>query len=204
MEMRIGHRESGYGSGLLRGYRIRLRPIEPDEATGHHPWDLGGEPSRRGDTPWLLNGRERERAPHWPDGAARTGHDGDAAQFLIETIAGQHAGVIGTHDCDRRNGTFSYGIAIRAECQRQSFGAEAILLVCRYYFEELRYQKVSTGVYSYNEPSLRLHERLGFECEGCLRRMIFSGGCFYDRVLFGLTAEEFAARHATSLPRAGR
>lgn len=185
---------------LLQGYRVRLRPFEPDEAASHYPWDQGGELAQRSDVPWLP--AAPARLPRWTGAPPRVAREGDAVQFLVETVEGEPAGMIGTHDCDRRNGTFSYGVAIRETHLRQGFGAEAILLVCRYYFEELRYQKVSTGVYSYNEPSLRLHERLGFECEGCLRRMVHTGGHFYDRVLFGLTAEEFAQRHAASLPRA--
>lgn len=202
MEMRTEHWRAGNGGSALQGYRVRLRPIEPDDMTSHYLWDQSGEPARREDVPWFPGARER--GPRWTDAPARPRREGDAVQFMVETIEGEHAGIIGTHDCDRRNGTFSYGLAIREACRRQGFGAEAILLVCRYYFEELRYQKVSTGVYSFNEPSLRLHERLGFECEGCLRRAVYSGGRFYDRVLFGLTTEEFAARHAASLPKGGR
>jgi len=66
--------------------------------------------------------------------------------------------------------------------------------VLRYYFEELRYQKVTVSVYSFNEESIALHKRLGFKQEGCLRRMIYTRGQYFDRLLFGLTADEFAVR----------
>ncbi len=187
------------GSGLLQGHRVRLRPFESEDVTSRSPWEHSGEMARRWDAPWVPGGRERD--PRWGDAAARQSREGDVTQYLVETIEGEPSGVIGAHDCDRRNGTFSYGIAIREGCQRRGCGSEAILLLCRYYFEELRYQKVTTGVYTFNEPSLRLHERLDFACEGCLRRMVYMGGRYYDRVLFGLTAEEFAQRHAASLPR---
>jgi RimJ/RimL family protein N-acetyltransferase len=39
---------------------------------------------------------------------------------------------------------------------------------------------------------IRLHERLGFRREGCLRRMIYTDGQYFDDLIFGLTAEEFA------------
>ena len=45
--------------------------------------------------------------------------------------------------------------------------------------------------------SIRLHEKLGFQLEGRLRRMIYTNGQFFDELLFGLTAEEFAARYST-------
>jgi len=59
-----------------------------------------------------------------------------------------------THGCDPRHGTFGYGISIAAAHRRKGYAAEAIAIVLRYYFEELRYQKVSVQIYSFNEPSI--------------------------------------------------
>lgn len=46
-------------------------------------------------------------------------------------------------------------------------------------------------VYSFNEASIRLHEKLGFQREGCLRRTIFTQGQYFDVIVFGLTVEEY-------------
>ena len=103
--------------------------------------------------------------------------------------------MIATHNCDPRNGTFAYGVAIREAHQRQGYASEAIELVLRYYFQELRYQKATVHIYSFNNPSIVLHERLGFQREGCMRRMIFTEGQFFDILLYGITREEFTQRH---------
>lgn len=51
---------------------------------------------------------------------------------------------------------------------RRGYASDAICIVLRYYFEELRYQKCTVSVYDFNESSLRLHEWLGFQVEaGC-------------------------------------
>ncbi len=39
----------------------------------------------------------------------------------------------------------------------------------------------------------RLHEHLGFQCEGRLRRMEFTQGHYADHLLYGLTVEEWRA-----------
>jgi RimJ/RimL family protein N-acetyltransferase len=78
--------------------------------------------------------------------------------------------------------------------RRRGYAAEAITIVLRYYFEELRYQKAFVGVYSFNEASLGLFARLGFVQEGRQRRMVFTRGRYFDMVWLGMTAEEFAAR----------
>jgi RimJ/RimL family protein N-acetyltransferase len=61
----------------------------------------------------------------------------------------------------------------------------------KYYFEELRYQKVTVPVHGDNDPSIMLHEKLGFRREGTHRRMIYSRGRYIDVLWFGMTNEEF-------------
>jgi RimJ/RimL family protein N-acetyltransferase len=80
---------------------------------------------------------------------------------------------------------------IASEQRRKGYAREAILLVLKYYFEELRYQKVTISVHSNNEASLKLHEALGFKHEGIHRRTVFTEGRFYDNHWFGMTVEEF-------------
>ena len=101
-----------------------------------------------------------------------------------------------THHCDRRTGTFSYGVAVRQEHRGKGYAAEAVLLILRYFFEELRYQKVTVHIHSDNVSSVRLHERLGFQLEGRQRRMIFTQGEYLDDLIYGMTVEEFHAAHS--------
>lgn len=65
----------------------------------------------------------------------------------------------------------------------------------RYYFQELRYQKVTIHIYSFNDASAKLHETLGFQLEGRLRRTIFTKGQYFDELLYGMTREEFIDRY---------
>ncbi len=43
------------------------------------------------------------------------------------------------------------------------------------------------------EPDDCFHEKLGFQRDGRLRRMIFTDGQFHDEILLGLTDTEFLA-----------
>ncbi|HMA35504.1 MAG TPA: GNAT family protein, partial [Chloroflexia bacterium] len=67
-------------------------------------------------------------------------------------------------------------------------------------FDELRYQKLTVHVYSFNTPSLRLFEQLGFQLEGRLRRTIYTAGQYFDECIYGLTAAELAAHDAAGAP----
>lgn len=111
--------------------------------------------------------------------------------WVVEDMQGQRVGYINTFDCDQRAGTFKYALMIKRPYWSKGYAREAISIVLRYYFRELRYQKVSIMIYSFNERSIRLHEKLGFKLEGRLRRMVYTNGTFYDELFFGMIIEEF-------------
>ncbi|MEO0900382.1 MAG: GNAT family protein, partial [Bacteroidota bacterium] len=60
-----------------------------------------------------------------------------------------------------------------------------------YYFNQLRYHKAIVGVYGFNEASIHLHKKLGFQEEGRLREMVYAGNKFHDLLKFGLLKREF-------------
>jgi RimJ/RimL family protein N-acetyltransferase len=144
------------------------------------------------DVIWFPSSRDEARAR--AEREAKRGAENDVFCFQIERLDKELIGNINTHTVNRRCGTFMYGVAIRPTHQRQGYASEAIALVLRYYFHERRYQKVNAEVYSFNEPSIRMHDRLGFVLEGRLRRMQYSSGQFHDALIYGMTREEFDSR----------
>ena len=180
------------GGYFWEGSRVRLRAVEPDDWQTFFDWNRDSDGARSSyHVPFP---RSAEAARRWAAETALRQPEGDVFRWVVENLAGEMVGSINTHSCDPRNGTFGYGITIRREYQRRGYASEAITLVLRYYFQELRYQKASVRVYSFNEPSIRLHERLGFQLEGRLRREIYTEGRYFDVLAFGMTAGEFAAR----------
>lgn len=119
----------------------------------------------------------------------------DAFYWIIKNHDGEKVGEISTFDCDRRVGVFKYAILIRRPYWRCGYATEAIRLVQRFYFRELGYQKLTALVYSFNERSLRMHEKLGFVFEGRLRRTVYTNGRHYDTIYFGMTKVEFDLLH---------
>jgi RimJ/RimL family protein N-acetyltransferase len=174
----------------FEGKLIRLRAIEPEDwAAG-----LDTELDRLVDVTHLPSSRAaaRQRAEQ----ASRYPED-DRAQLVIETLDGTSVGSLSVGNADRRNRVFGYGIGLGRDHWRKGYGTEAVLLLLRFYFGELGYQKVDVEVYDFNEPAIRFHEALGFQHEGRRRRTYFTRGSYHDLVLFGMTAEEFFARHGT-------
>jgi RimJ/RimL family protein N-acetyltransferase len=93
--------------------------------------------ARNLDRVWFPGSRQATK--RWAEQTAVRESVGDDFQFVIENLAGEHVGLVGTHDCTTQNGTFSLGIAIRREHQRRGYAADAVSTVVRYYFEELCY-----------------------------------------------------------------
>lgn len=179
------------GKSIWRGTRVRLRAIEPGDWTAYFAWNADDDQARS--LYHVPFPQSAESVQQWAQRESARAPEDDAFRFVIENERGEVVGNLATHDCDHRFGTFSYGISIRGEERRQGYAAEAILLVLRYYFQELRYQKVTVSVCSFNEASIRLHEKLGFQLEGRLRRKVFTNGEYFDELVYGMTAEEFAA-----------
>ncbi len=178
-------------SSIWEGSLVRLRAVEPSDAEAHFRWNQDSEMARRLD--YIRLPQSRKATERWAESASLRKHSGDDFHFEVETLGGELVGSVAAHHCDQRNGTFQIGVAIMAEHQRRGFAREAVTLLMNYYFRELRYQKAMVFVASFNEASLRLCERLRFQQEGSLRRMIYTDGRFFDEIVFGMTVEEFAA-----------
>lgn len=176
------------------GTKVRLRPVEPGDAPAHHAFNNSYDYD-------LIDKRyppsSLSRVEEWAGQRGQAGFDDQNFTFQMVSVAtGELVGGIATHNCDQRTGVLSYGLHVLAEHRGQGYASEAICLVLRFYFQELRYQKANIGVYDLNEPSKALHRRLGFTEEGRLRRTAFTRGQWWDFLWFGLTVEEFRDLHA--------
>ena len=182
-------------ASIWQGERVRLRAIEPSDWEAYFAWNQDDEQARGvSNIPFP---QSADAVRQWAQQEATRKPEGDAFRFVIENEAGEVVGDLTTHHCDARVGSFSYGITVRREHRRLGYAIEAIALALRYYFRELRYQKATVSIYSFNEASARLHESLGFQLEGRIRRTVFTEGQHFDELVYGLTAEEFAAGGGT-------
>jgi RimJ/RimL family protein N-acetyltransferase len=158
---------------IWRGHRVRLRPVEPDDWRRFAELGRDDLVSRAAYVVGFPASQESVRRR--TEQTATDEPSNDHFRWVVVPLAGddEPVGTINTHSCDRRVGSFSYGVAVAPEAHGRGYGSEAIRLVLRYYFDELGYQKAQAHVYEFNDASRRLHERLGFRPEGRLRRMAF-------------------------------
>lgn len=172
-----------------QGKHIRLRAIEPGDAETFFRWNQDSERNANLDFQWPPTSLAAMQT--WAAVEAQRKLENDTFRWVIEDLAGTPVGSIDTHHVSPHDGVFSYGLDIAVEHRRKGYASEAIHMVLSYYFEELRYQKVNVVVHSNNPESIKLHEALGFQREGVLRRSFFSQGQYFDVLCFGMTKEEF-------------
>jgi len=177
------------------GEKIRLRAITLADADNYFKYgsDYDDESDRSCDMIHFPRNYEqlKKSVERWSEREP----ENDEFTLIITDLEDRPVGNINTHHCDPKNGTFKYGLGISKEHRNKGYAAEAIKLILQYMFLELRYQKADAYVYSFNEPSIKLHEKLGFVKEGRLRKNIYTNGKYFDLELLGMTKEEFEEKY---------
>lgn len=173
---------------------LRIRGMTPEDAA-----DNARRREQNDDESDLLCDRiypplPREALAASPPDALELPKD-DHYRFILENKEGVAVGSMQTHQCDPRNGTFSYGISIAREHRGKGYGREALKRVLNFYFNELRYHKCNIAIYAFNEGSVAFHKRFGFREEGRRRDSLYAQGRFHDILLYGMTRSEFDAAH---------
>lgn len=184
-------------NNIWAGHLVRLRAVTGDDWENYFKEISDTESARYGDdikipiSPVSLRERIEKRSK-------ANDHN---ISLAIETI--KNVGLVGpinVHGADTRHRCFEYGIGIFRDQRKNGYAAEAVALLLRYYFRELGYNRAWATVYEFNEPSLALHRALGFVEEGCLRKSMFTNGCFYDEHIFSMLESEFSDLEKTLPP----
>jgi ribosomal-protein-alanine N-acetyltransferase len=71
---------------------------------------------------------------------------------------------------------------------------EALVMACRFAFEEIDLHRVQVSIVPRNTRSRRVVEKLEFRCEGLAERYLEIDGVWEDHLRFAITAEEWCLR----------
>jgi RimJ/RimL family protein N-acetyltransferase len=144
-------------ASVWQGQHVLLRAVEAEDWPIFHGWDSGVDATYGrcdGSLPFPASKETMmRRTAEW----ATAKPERDEFRWMIENVDGEVVGTINTHTCNPRSGTLRYGVAVRREHWRKGYASEAVRLVLRYYFDELRYQKANVEIHAFNQASLVLH-----------------------------------------------
>ena len=83
----------------------------------------------------------------------------------------------------------------------QGLAAEGLTAVFGFAFEQAGLHRVQVSIMPRNTSSMRVAAKLGLRAEGVAERYIQINGAWEDHVRFGLTVEEWRARHGEMAER---
>lgn len=174
----------------LSGNAVRLRPVEPGDIELIHSWSLDAETIRlAGDRPTSLAARQERFA------RARTGHGSDHYAFIIVRLDDERpVGRIDLFEIDHVNGSASFGITIATPERGKGHGRDAIEILLRFGFEELRLERIWLDTDSENTAAQGLYESIGFVHEVRQRHHYFQEGGFIDAIRMAMLRSEWQAR----------
>jgi len=185
----------------LDGRRIFLRPLDARDFPAwrevrrrNTEWLTRWEPRRIAGQPDVVENRDAfaarcsARAREWQLG---TGY----GFGIFARDDGALAGEINLSSVQRgpfQNAYVGYWIDERRA--GQGLTPEAVVLACRYAFEELGLHRLQIAIIPRNRSSRRVVDKLAIREEGVALRYLEINGLWEDHVRYGITAEEWEAR----------
>ena len=100
----------------------------------------------------------------------------------------------------------SYGLEVKDQVSRRfhiggfignkedrgkGYGTEALELVTKFAFEVLNANSVYSGIFSFNEASLKSAKKAGYKIAGKFREAYFYNGEYYDEILIEMTKKDY-------------
>ncbi len=120
-------------------------------------------------------------------------------------VDGEFAGEINLSSVQRGPFQSAYvGYWIDEAKAGNSYTPEAVVVVARFAFEELRLHRIQIAIIPRNRASRRVMEKLDIRDEGTAVRYLEINGTWEDHVRYAITAEEWAERSEELLHRLDR
>ncbi|MCL2605216.1 MAG: GNAT family N-acetyltransferase [Defluviitaleaceae bacterium] len=144
-----------------------------------------------------LFGWSAENADEWYEEIQRLLKENVNIRVGIFLNDGTVIGDVALQSIDERNRSCTIGIGIAKISERgKGYGTEAIRLMSEYGFNNIGFERIASDTLEINTPMRKVFEKLGFTLEGRARKAVYFRGKRYDRVYYGLLAEEWGKNRA--------
>jgi RimJ/RimL family protein N-acetyltransferase len=101
-------------------------------------------------------------------------------------------GDVALQNLDHKNRSCSIGMGIaKIENRNKGFGKQAVKLILDYGFKNLGMERITANTLEINISAKKSLEKSGFTLEGRERKAVYFGSKRYDRLIYGLLADEY-------------
>jgi RimJ/RimL family protein N-acetyltransferase len=178
---------------MLEGKLINLRAPEMDDLERNHRWINDREVTRflAARYPMSLLAEET-----WMRETATRRMSYEHVFFAIETKEGRHIGNTNFFNPSPENRSAEIGIMIGdKEYWSKSYGADALVTLLRFGFDEMNLHRACLNVYAPNERAIACYRKVGFVDEARMRKALYTEGAYHDILWMSVLEDEFYARH---------
>lgn len=110
---------------------------------------------------------------------------------IVPHEIGHVVGMVGLQDIRPKHKRAEIGYWLGKKYRGRGYVTEAVKLVLKFAFQELKLNRVQTHTTVKNEASRKVMERCGFRYEGTLRKYEMLKGKLVDIVMFSMLKSEF-------------
>ncbi|MFI9385817.1 GNAT family N-acetyltransferase [Kutzneria sp. NPDC052558] len=169
---------------MLTGKLVRLRALEPSDAEALYRWNADPVVGR-----WMVNDYPESLAQLTKRlGEDRAPNSYNKLVLAVETLVDPvPIGVIALTDADPENGRAELDVYIGEASHRNGgYGTDAIRVLCRYGFDQMRLHGICLWVVPENEAARHVYKKLGFVEEGRERERFRRDGRWHDLIVMSL------------------
>ena len=167
--------------------RLYLSPINVDDYQTYTKW-INDETLARGISNFKFNITELGEK-EWIENVCKKG---EHHYSIIRKEGDALLGTYGLELKDEVSRRYHFGGFIGEVKERgKGYGTEALKLLTKYAFEILNAETLFSGIYSFNEASLKSAEKAGYRVAGRFRNAYFYGGKYYDEICVEITREDY-------------
>lgn len=142
---------------LLKGKKVLIRPLKREDIDKRLKWKPYPDPLYSHYN--LGNLIEYEKEVWY----LKRKSDLSSVWFSIDNTFGELIGFISLYAINPQEKTCWFGIYLGYEFINRGLGTDAILTLLKYYFEQLKFEKLFLDVVSHNKRAIRCYEKCGFE-----------------------------------------
>ena len=173
----------------IQGKIVTLRAPELTDVPKLHKW------SNDPDIWSMLGGWHFPFSSRSTEEWVRSRKDGNLNDHVF-CIDAPDEGIIGTANLvniDWKNETAFHGIMIGdANLRGRGYALDTVFSIMRYAFMELGLNRLDSDIIDYNQRSIKFYlEKCGWKHEGVRRNWFFRNGQYHDKILVGVTREDY-------------
>ena len=174
----------------LTGKMVRFTPLQLENIYKHFEWNNDPELNRLdSEIPYMEEsfGDFKQRFERIVTHPSK-----NTVDFEIHARDGTLIGTAYVADISEHHRHCTAGITIGdRRYWGRNYGRDALTVLLRYCFQELRMHRVTTETFEYNTAWKSLVEWAGFEREGVEREYLFRDGVYWDKEIYGLLKQEY-------------